>query len=197
MKLGRLILRATIGAFFVGHGTQKLFGWFGGHGVEGTGAFFESLGLKPGKANAIAAGTAEAGGGVLLATGFLTPLAASAIGGTMVTAIRHVHAAKGPWMTEGGYEYNAVILAALAAIVDDGPGPISLDRAFGIERSGFGWALASLGAGATGSFISSEIGKRMAQRAEPVSVPFHAAQEPSQDAPGQRTDGPAVSSRTD
>jgi putative oxidoreductase len=178
MMLGRLILRVVIGALFFGHGTQKLFGWFGGHGVEGTAGFFESLGLKPGRRNAVAAGAAEAGGGVLLAAGLLTPVAGAAITGSMVTAIRHVHLTKGPWMTQGGYEYNAVIIAATGALVDDGPGPISLDRAFGIERSGAGWMLAALGAGTAGSFIASEIGKRRAEREQQppaVSVPFHAA----------------------
>ena len=103
MKLSRLILRVLIGGLFVGHGTQKLFGWFGGHGPDGTGGFFESLGLKPGKRNAIAAGAAEAGGGALLATGFALPLAGAALTGTMASAIRHVHAAKGPWSSDGGW----------------------------------------------------------------------------------------------
>jgi putative oxidoreductase len=76
MKLFRLIMRVLIGALFVGHGTQKLFGWFGGHGVEATGGFFESLGLRPGKRNAIAAGASEAGGGALLAAGLATQVAA-------------------------------------------------------------------------------------------------------------------------
>src|SRR5947207_2769124 len=110
MKLWRLILRVLVGGLFVGHGTQKLFGWFGGHGLEGTGGYFESLGLKPGRRNAIATGVAEAGGGALLVTGLATPLAGAAIGGTMVTAIRYVHAPKGPWITNGGWEYNAVLL---------------------------------------------------------------------------------------
>src|SRR3954452_17449785 len=97
MDLGRTALRFVIGGLFVGHGTQKLFGWFGGHGLDGTGGFFESLGLKPGKRNALAAGIAEAGGGALLASGVALPLAGAAITGTMATAISHVHAAKGPW----------------------------------------------------------------------------------------------------
>src|SRR5436305_12221204 len=108
MKIGRLLLRLTIGGFFIGHGTQKLFGWFGGHGLDGTGQFFEGLGLRPGRTNALAAGAAEAGGGALLATGFATPLAASALTATMLTAIHRVHLKNGPWVTSGGYEYNAV-----------------------------------------------------------------------------------------
>jgi len=87
MKLARLFLRLTIGGLFVGHGTQKLFGWFGGHGLDGTGQFFESLGMRPGRRNALAAGVAEAGGGAALAVGLATPLAASALTATMLTAI--------------------------------------------------------------------------------------------------------------
>src|SRR6185369_17169067 len=88
MHLGRLLLRATIGATFFVHGTQKLFGWFGGYGPDGTGQFFESLGLRPGKRNAMAAGVTEAGGGVLVALGLATPLAAAGLSAVMVTALR-------------------------------------------------------------------------------------------------------------
>src|SRR3954451_24884893 len=103
MKIGRFILRLVVGGYFVGHGTQKLFGWFGGHGLEGTGQFFESLGLRPGKHNAIAAGAAEAGGGALLAAGVATTIAGASLHGVMTSAIKHVHAEKGPWSTEGGW----------------------------------------------------------------------------------------------
>src|SRR3954453_15209946 len=104
MNLGTLALRGVVGPLFLGHGTQKLFGWFGGHGLEGTAGFFEQgIGLRPGKRHATAAGVSEALGGALLTVGALTPIAASMISGSMVTAIRKVHAAKGPWATEGGY----------------------------------------------------------------------------------------------
>jgi putative oxidoreductase len=161
----------VIGGLFIGHGTQKLFGWFGGHGPEGTGGFFESLGLKPGKPAAIAAGAAEAGGGALLATGVALPLAGAALTGTMTTAIRHVHAAKGPWSTDGGWEYNAVLIAATLAAVE--------------EECGVAWALAAGAAGAAGSFAISELGKRAdeqtAEEFEPV--PFQSGdqvREPAQ-----------------
>ncbi len=136
MKLGLTLLRTVLGLLFVGHGTQKLFGWFGGHGPEGTGQFFESLGLRPGRRHAMAAGAAEAGGGALIALGFLTPLGAAAIIGTMATAIRTVHFKNGPWVTNGGYEYNLTLMAAMVALADLGPGDVSLDSAFGIEVSG-------------------------------------------------------------
>src|SRR3954469_2142005 len=130
MKLGKLALRGVIGPLFVGHGTQKLFGWFGGHGLEGTAGFFEQgIGLKPGKRHATAAGLAEALGGALLTLGFLTPVGATLVSGSMVTAIRKAHAQNGRWVTQGGYEYNLVLLAAMVAITESGPGPLSVDAA--------------------------------------------------------------------
>jgi putative oxidoreductase len=151
MKLGRLLLRTVVGGFFVGHGTQKLFGWFGGYGLEGTAKGFEQLGIRPGKPNAIVAGVAEAGGGALLVAGLETPLAAAALTATMFTAIKTVHLEKGPWATNGGYEYNAVLIAAALAIAEVGPGPLSLDAARGKQRYGSGWAIAALIAGAIGA----------------------------------------------
>jgi putative oxidoreductase len=164
MKISRLILRVLIGGLFVGHGTQKLFGWFGGHGLDATGGAFESLGLKPGKRNAIAAGVAEAGGGALLASGVALPLAGAAITGTMATAIRHVHGPKGPWTTDGGWEYNAVLIGATLYVVED--------------ECGLGWALAAGAAGVAGSFATSKLAQHAAEtddRFEPV--PFQAAEE--------------------
>jgi putative oxidoreductase len=151
MKIGRLLLRLSVGGFFVGHGTQKLFGWFGGHGLEATAGAFEQMGLHPGKRNAIVAGAAEAGGGALLALGLATPLAGAALTGTMLTAIHRVHAKNGPWASNGGYEYNVVLIGAVLTLVEVGPGRPSLDSALGRERSGAGWALAALLAGAAGS----------------------------------------------
>ncbi|MFA4965206.1 MAG: DoxX family membrane protein [Thermoleophilia bacterium] len=96
MSLGRLILRLAIGGFFIGNGTQKLFGWFGGGGLEPTGQGFAALGLAPGRRNALLAGTAETGGGGLLTLGLVTPLAAAALIAVMLTAIRTVHLKNGP-----------------------------------------------------------------------------------------------------
>ncbi len=151
MKIGRLLLRVIVGGFFVGHGTQKLFGWFGGHGLEGTAQGFEQLGLRPGKAHATAAGVAEAGGGAALVVGLETPLAAAVITSTMLTAIKTVHAKNGPWASNGGYEYNVVLIAAVLALAELGPGPLSLDAARGREREGVGWALVAAGAGVIGA----------------------------------------------
>jgi putative oxidoreductase len=157
MKLGTLAIRGVIGPLFVGHGAQKLFGWFGGHGLEGTAGFFEQgLGLRPGKRHATVAGVSEALGGALLTLGAATPLAASLISGSMVTAIRKVHGSKGPWVTEGGYEYNVLILAAMFAITERGPGAPSVDTARFPRLKGTGWALAQLAAGVAGSYLTTE-----------------------------------------
>ena len=157
MNLGKLALRGVIGPLFVGHGTQKLFGWFGGHGLEGTAGFFESgLGLRPGKRHATAAGLSEALGGALLTLGAATPVATSMIIGTMTTAIRKVHASKGPWVTQGGFEYNAVLIAAMVALAESGPGAPSVDSALLPKMKGTGWALLALGAGVAGSYLATE-----------------------------------------
>jgi putative oxidoreductase len=171
MKIGRLLLRTTVGAFFIGHGTQKLFGWFGGNGLEGTAEGFEHLGLRPAKANAVAAGLAEAGGGALMVAGLETPLAAAALTATMLTAIRTVHFKNGPWAAEGGYEYNAVLIAAALAIAEVGPGPLSLDAARGRERSGSRWALAALAAGVAGAFGAYAFASSQPARAAESDVP--------------------------
>ena len=161
--IGKLLLRGLIGGFFVGHGTQKLFGWFGGPGLDGTGQFFEALGLRPGRRQALGAGMAETVGGTLLAAGLATPLAASSLTGVMLTAIRKVHAKNGPWASNGGYEYNAVLVAAVLALAELGSGKWSADAALGIEKKGTKWALAALGAGAVGSVLATAIGKRAGQ----------------------------------
>ena len=151
MEYGLLLLRVVVGLLFAGHGTQKLFGWFGGGGPEKTGEFFEQVGLRPGQRHAVAAGAAEAGGGLLFALGAGTPVAAAAISGSMITAIKTVHWEKGIWSSAGGYEYNLVLLAAVFGLTENGPGRWSIDGALGRARWGTGWALAALAAGAGGS----------------------------------------------
>jgi putative oxidoreductase len=172
MKVGRMLLRLAVGGFFFGHGTQKLFGWFGGRGLEATTENFEKLGLRPARRNALAAGAAEAGGGAALALGLATPLSASVLTATMLTAINRVHLKNGPWVTSGGYEYNVVLIAAVITLTEVGPGPLSIDGALGIQRSGPGWALAALFAGAGGA-----IGAHMLAEASA------AAQDASSEAP--------------
>ena len=160
MGLFRTVARVTIGALFIGHGTQKLFGWFGGGGLEGTGGHFDQAGLRPGRRNALAAGAAEAGGGLLFALGAATPLAASALTGVMATAIKTVHWPKGLWSSAGGYEYNLVLLAAVFGLTENGPGELSVDGLLGRKRWGTFWALAALAAGAAGSAAVLAAAKR-------------------------------------
>jgi putative oxidoreductase len=153
VKLLVLVARLLIGGLFIGHGTQKLFGWFGGYGPDGTGGYMESLGLEPGRQHAVRAGAAEAAGGTMLALGLATPAAAAAITGVMTTAIRTVHQPNGPWVTDNGWEHTATIIGAALVIAEVGPGPISLDAALGIEHKGTGWALIALLAGVGGSTL--------------------------------------------
>jgi putative oxidoreductase len=177
MKLGAVALRGVVGPLFVGHGAQKLFGWFGGHGPEGTGQFFDTLGLRPGRRNAMVAGAAETLGGALLTLGALTPVASSLLTGTMVTAIRKVHAKNGVWSADGGYEYNVVLIAAVTALADHGAGRPSVDAALLPRLKGPVWAALALGAGIAGSYMATsdkalEVAQQAAAReqdpAEPV-----------------------------
>jgi putative oxidoreductase len=180
MGLFRLLARMTIGLLFVGHGTQKLFGWFGGGGPEDTGRFFEQAGVRPGRRNAVMAGAAEAGGGLLFALGAATPLAAASISGSMITAIRKVHWEKGIWSTSGGYEYNLVLIAAVFGLTENGPGAWSVDGALGRSRWGTAWALAALAAGAAGS--AAVVAAAEHERAQPTSAAEDAHAEQNADA---------------
>jgi putative oxidoreductase len=146
VNLGLLVVRLAVGILMMGHGAQKLFGSFGGHGPAGTGGFFESLGLTPGRQMAILAGVGEIVGGALLALGLLTPLSAALLSAVLLTAAWTAHRAAGIWVTEGGYEYNLVLITGLFALTAVGPGEWSLDNAMGIDANGTGWALAELGA---------------------------------------------------
>jgi putative oxidoreductase len=162
LRIGRLILRLIIGGLFVGHGTQKLFGWFWGPGLAGTGQMMNSLKLHPPRRNALAAGVTETAGGTLLAAGLATPLAAASLIGVMITAIRTVHWKNGPWAANGGYEFNLVLIAALLGLVDGGPGDLSLDWVLGIHDTGPEWAFGALALGAATSALTVELGRRNA-----------------------------------
>jgi putative oxidoreductase len=140
---------------------QKLTGWFGGHGPEGTGEFFEQVGLKPGRETALIAGAAEAGGGSLLALGLFTPAAVSMLTGVMTNAIRHVHWKNGLWNADGGIELPAIVLGALAALADGGPGRYSLDEALGLRVRGPVAAALAMGAGAAGAVYLAERGEQL------------------------------------
>ncbi|MDN0194579.1 DoxX family membrane protein [Streptomyces sp. S.PNR 29] len=128
--LGLLLLRLGAGGVLAAHGAQKLFGWFGGGGIEGTGRFMESVGYAPGKESATAAGLAEAGGGTLLALGLATPAAGAAAAGAMAGAAA-VHTPNGFFNQSGGYEYAATLGLTAAGLAVTGPGRLSLDHALG------------------------------------------------------------------
>ncbi|SBT93589.1 putative oxidoreductase [Streptomyces sp. DI166] len=150
--LGLLLLRLGAGGVLAAHGAQKLLGWFGGGGIEGTGQFMESVGYSPGQANARMAGLAEAGGGTLLALGLATPAAGAAAAGAMAGAAA-VHAPNGFFNAEGGYEYAATLGLAATGLAITGPGRLSLDHALGhiFDR---GWMVpAALAATAAGTAV--------------------------------------------
>lgn len=129
-NLGLLLIRLVFGLTFAAHGTQKLFGWFGGYGLAGTGGWLESIGIKPGKLNALIAGLGELIGGLLLALGFGLPVAAFLITVSMLVAIIKVHGKSGYWATAGGYEYNLAIIAVAIGMALVGPGAYSLPNLF-------------------------------------------------------------------
>src|SRR4029077_12160404 len=133
IALGLLILRLVVGLTIAGHGAQKLFGWWGGPGMNGWTQVVTKLRIRPAQPWAWIAALAECGGGILLALGLLTPLAAVAIAGSMIIAIATVHLPRGFWVTKGGYEYNLAVLAVMAALSLTGPGAYSLDQLVGIH----------------------------------------------------------------
>ena len=133
--LGPLVLRIPVGIIFAAHGAQKMFAWFGGYGLEGTGQFFSSIGLEPGYLMALLAGGAEYFGGLALIVGLLVRPAAAVLAVTMLVAIFAVHIGNGLFMSNNGYEYALVLLAASVSLAFSGAGRASLDRvlAVGIE----------------------------------------------------------------
>lgn len=172
MELGLLVLRVVVGLLFVGHGTQKLFGWFGGHGIEGTAGFMDSLGMRPGRRHAVAAGLAETGGGLLLALGLLTPLAALMMISVMVVAVATVHYRNGVWNTSQGYELNLVYVVAAFAVTAIGAGDWSLDGVLGLDIAGAAWGVVALVAGILGGLVALGAG-RIASRSRETAGPAH------------------------
>ncbi len=135
MSIGLLILRLVVGLALAGHGTQKLFGWFGGYGLNGTAGFLEQLGFIPGRRNALFAGLAETAGGLLL-----------------VAAVS-VHLKHGFFAHNQGYEYTLVLAIAALTIAFTGPGPISLDALLGLPDTGVAWGLGALAVGLGGGAV--------------------------------------------
>ena len=153
MAIGLLILRLVVGLTLAAHGAQKLFGWFGGYGLTGTGGFLEQLGFVPGKRHALAAGLAELSGGLLLAVGLATPLAATLIISVMFVAIATVHLKNGFFNSNQGFEYNLTLAAVALSVATIGAGPVSVDAALRLPDAGPVWGLAALLAGVIGGSV--------------------------------------------
>lgn len=147
MDIALLILRVVVGVLFVGHGTQKLFGWFGGHGIDGTSKMLGSLGFRPARAHAVLTGATETGAGALLAAGFLVPLAAAALVGVMLNAIVSVHWEHGLWSSNGGLEFPLVMATVATGVAFGGAGAVSLDNVIGWDVSGTAWGIGALALG--------------------------------------------------
>jgi putative oxidoreductase len=158
VDLGLFVLRAFFGIAMAAHGSQKLFGWFGGHGLKGTGGFFETLGFRPGVVFAAAAGLSELFGGLSIAAGFLTPFGAAAVLAAMLVAIFSVHLAHGFFAMSNGIELPFLYAVAALALAFAGPGALSLDAVFGFgflhERIVIGGVLILTVAGAAATLKS-------------------------------------------
>ncbi|MBM7564122.1 DoxX family protein [Paenibacillus sacheonensis] len=127
MDLGLLLIRVVIGLLFIGHGAQKLFGWFGGYGPKGTGGWLESVGIKPGVPMAVAAGLMELVGGLLFGAGLFVEVGAVLIALAMLGAIVKVHGKNGIWSTANGYEYPLVLLVVVIGVALIGAGDYALN----------------------------------------------------------------------
>src|ERR671931_748659 len=161
MSYGLLLLRVVAGGTIFAHGAQKLFGWFGGHGLRGTAGFFETLGFRPALPLTFLAGLAEAGG-LLFAAGFLTPLAALGMTIVMLNAIAVVHWSKGFFNGNGGLEFPLLMATAAVSVSAIGPGRFSIDRAIGWDDnlSGLWWGVGMLAGAAVLALVTLSLGRR-------------------------------------
>jgi putative oxidoreductase len=160
---GLFLLRLALGGLLTGHGAQKLFGAFGGHGLEGTGGFFESaLGLRPGKKWAFAAGAGEFGGGLLTVLGFMHPIGPISTLGPMIVAWGKAHRGKPIWASEGGAELPLLNMSIAVALICTGPGKWSIDKLFGIRVNPL-LAMLSAAAVAAGSYLAINQPEKLAR----------------------------------
>jgi putative oxidoreductase len=153
MDLGLLLLRLTVGLTLAAHGTQKLFGWFGAPGLDAIGQGFEMLGFHPGRRHALMAGLVEASCGLLLALGFLTPIAAAGVFAVMLVAAVSAHVKQGFFISSGGFEYTLVLGLAGLAVAFTGPGVLSLDGLLGYALGGTWSGVAALFVGLVGGAV--------------------------------------------
>jgi len=161
MAYGILLIRIVVGIVFMGHGSQKLFGWFSGPGLRGTANGFGQLGYRSPERMAILAGLAELGGGTLFALGFVFPAAAAALTIVMLNAIATVHWRNGFWNGNGGYEFNLTLISVAVGLAAAGAGRFSLDRALGWDDniSGLGWGAGVLVAAIVVALVTTTVGR--------------------------------------
>lgn len=171
MQLGLLIIHVVVGLLFAGHGAQKLLGWFGGVGLDETGGTMESLGLRPGRVMAAGAGAGELVGGLLLAAGLLTPLAAALLVGVGIVAARTAHAGKGLWNTRGGWELVMVLAVVAVGLAFNGAGAWSLDAAIGWDVAGLWWGLGATLLGLAGAAGVLAVRRPGSRRSRPAGHP--------------------------
>lgn len=164
MNIGFLVLRVVFGLVMAGHGAQKLFGWFGGYGIAGTGGYLESLGFRPGKLFAAAAGATEFIGGLLIAVGLFGPVGPALMVSTMIVAAVSVHWGKGLFAMSNGIELPLLYAAAGVALALTGFGALSLDSLIGFNLPEVAnWV--ALGAGVLGG-IGNLMLRRPAQASQ-------------------------------
>ncbi len=163
MNAGLLIARVVLGGLMAAHGAQKVLGWFGGHGIAGTGGFMESVGFRPGKVFAALAGLTELGGGLLVALGLLGPVGPAGVVAVMIVAAGSVHVKNGVFAMSNGIELPLLYAAGAAALALTGPGAYSLDRAVGLAGA---WtpatAVAALAAGVAGGLANLALRRKAA-----------------------------------
>jgi putative oxidoreductase len=166
MDEGLLVARVALGLLMAAHGAQKLFGWFGGYGLDGTGGFFEGLGFKPGRFFAAAAGASEVASGLLLAVGLFTPLAAAVMLSVMIVAAVTVHLQHGLFATTNGIEVPLLYVVGAVALALTGPGAYSLDAATGLRAL---WT-PSVVAGSLALGVIGAVGNLSLRRQNPQAV---------------------------
>jgi putative oxidoreductase len=171
MAYGLLLIRVVFGLTMAAHGSQKLFGWFGGSGLEGTAGMLGKMRFRLSGPMAVLVALSELSG-VLFVFGLVTPLAALAIATVMLTAIATVHWKNGFFAGNGGYELNLCILGAAVGIAATGPGRFSLDRLIGWDGSisGLWWGVGVLGGAALASLLTLTLLRRRPAQAEPQKL---------------------------
>jgi putative oxidoreductase len=179
MAEGLFFIRLAFGLLLAAHGAQKLFGWFGGHGLDGTGGFFEQIGHRPGRTMAALAGVCEVTGGLLLVLGFLTPLAAAIVIGMMISAALSVHLPHGLWASNGGYELPLTYGAAATGLAFTGAGSFSVDHAIGMNLSGWGYGLGAVLVGIAAGIASNARRRKVVENTEAEAYPAEGVPDPA------------------